>query len=174
MLNGSIEYLQRTASHQHVTANSEDEFPNFSDDENDADNDESSDTASASENESSVKKVKIKVENMEVDETQTPSSSNSETVTSATAAVTTANVTGMSASSSSSLVTTTTSVATSQGGSNERDASRDKGRTEKPEIKSEPDSLSIPKATIKIEPLERVPTADSASTSSSLPGECLW
>ncbi|XP_041456607.1 nuclear receptor corepressor 1-like isoform X4 [Lytechinus variegatus] len=153
-----------------VTAGSEDEFPNFSDEENDADNDESSDTASASENdESNSRKVKVKVEKMEVDENQTLTSTISDTLTSTSKPVTAMSSAGTTVLSSSH--STSTSVSMSQGGINDKNLLlTDKIKNEKPDIKIEPDSANAVKVEEVTESaIDSAPTSSAGATSGPLP-----
>lgn len=147
-----------------VTAGSEDEFHNFSDEENDADNDESSDTASASENdESNSRKVKVKMEKMEGDENRSLLSSMSNTLSSQPViATSSAMPTVLSSSHAAS-----TSVSMSQGGSNDKSQLlADKVKTEQADIKTEPDSANAVKAEVAMDITESS-TIDLASISTA-------
>lgn len=147
-----------------VTAGSEDEFHNFSDEENDADNDESSDTASASENdESNSRKVKVKMEKIEGDENRSLLSSMSNTLSSQPVISTSS---AMPTVLSSSHVAST-SVSMSQGGSNDKSQLlADKVKTEQADIKTEPDSANAVKAEVAMDITESS-TIDLASISTA-------
>lgn len=147
-----------------VTAGSEDEFHNFSDEENDADNDESSDTASASENdESNSRKVKVKVEQMEGGENRSLLSSMSNTLSSQPVIATSSAMTTVLPSSHAA----STSVSMSQGGSNDKSQLlADKVKTEQADIKTEPDSANAVKAEVAMDITESS-TIDLASISTA-------